>query len=172
MKRNRKTDLEEMRYRVPGIRNRFFHVNSKIIAVCLVLCFVAIMFTFAFESVKEKTQNKAHPKIFYFIRLDAPEGTLRSFALSNYFFDNCFVYYDERCIDKDDEDAFNFTWCEQKIYNIIVYEHALSHNKNMIIIFSSNGSNYSVYTEKDIELLKKESFSKEEVMDIILEIRS
>ncbi len=169
MKHGRRTDLEEMRYRVPGVRNRFFQVNVKIIAVCMVLCFVAIAFTFALESVKEEMENKPKIKFFYFIKLEDPEATSDYLYLNRYVYEHCFVYYDERCAGSQELD---FSWCREKIAEKLTSLASTSGGKNMVVIFSSSGSNYLHFTEEDIPLLGKEIFSVDDVKQLIQELRS
>lgn len=57
MKRKKRLSAEQIRYYVPGIKNRFFDVHKTIILVCMLMVFVVVTFYAAYLSVTSAAEE-------------------------------------------------------------------------------------------------------------------
>lgn len=157
--------LEEMRYRVPGVKNRFFDVHGKIIAICAVICFVCVSFALALVSVKQSNEATAKPTCYFFVRLDDPEDVFEHAARLENKMICRFVLYDDVFV-SENENEFDFSSLNEPTQSRLE-SYVFKRDFNFIVIISAGENNSKEYDKYDISLLAKESLSWDDVWEII-----
>lgn len=61
---------EQMRYKIPGVTNRFFNVHKTLVAVCVVVLVILILFLSSYFIISASITNEQIPIIIFFCEVD------------------------------------------------------------------------------------------------------
>ena len=57
---------EQMRYKIPGVTNRFFNVHKTLVAVCVLILVILILFLSSYFIISASITNEQIPFIIFF----------------------------------------------------------------------------------------------------------
>lgn len=168
LKKRDEVTLEEMRYRVPGVRNRFFNVHGKIIAICAVICFVFVSFALALVSVKQNNESRATMSAYFFVNLSSPEETISRSTMYSVIVKCYYVLYDDTFASETGS-GFDFSSVNAPSREILE-ESILRKEGNFLVMINSGEKNHKCYTSDDMPLLGKENLSSDDIFEILKDI--
>lgn len=62
----KKVSTEQMRYSVPGVKNRFWQVHGRLIALCAILCLLAVTVSLSFATVRQAYTLEPKNTLIYY----------------------------------------------------------------------------------------------------------
>ncbi len=70
----KKISTEQMRYRVPGVRDRFLQVHGRLIVVCAILCLLAITVSLCFVTIRSAYTLEPKTTLIYYGMVEDEEA--------------------------------------------------------------------------------------------------
>ncbi len=153
----KKISTEQMRYSVPKVKNRFLQVHGKLIALCAVICLLAITVSLCFVTVRQAyTLEPKNNLIFY----GTVENEEEARALIRKYFDRIHIVlfmYEDNAGKSELVNSYGST-----VSYYYTKNRFSSDEYYIAAVFGRNGTKGKVYTvsNKDKALMDAESFEK------------
>lgn len=146
----RKTSVssEQMRYKIPGVTNRFFNVHKTLVAVCVLILVILILFLSSYFIISASITNELIPFIIFFCEVDDVSIIDEySYSLGDEY-RIYFAHYDER--------AYKNGVIDYSFYGPVVFDLSLSNafDEYICCSFNFNGTKSGskvYYREVDLE---------------------
>ncbi len=95
-----------MRYRVPGVANRFFGVHIRFIIICLTAAVMAITVVLSFLTIRKVQMLFGKPLFLFFCTVDDPAATEKALHKYDITLDIYLVHYCEQFIHTEEDDTY------------------------------------------------------------------
>ena len=155
---------EQMRYRIPHVRNRFWSVHKSIIFLCLILLLILITFLSAFLSVRASALSGSRFALLFFCEIGDPENIPVVADKLKYHHEVFFAKNDDAFISHDDNHTYDLSMFGEKVntYFQKIYDSSL-----FALLFSPERSIYIKITYGSIDATPTEKFSCNEAVDAV-----
>lgn len=168
MKRKKRLSAEQIRYYVPGIKNRFFDVHKTIILACMLMVFVVVTFYAAYLSVTSAAESETRAVIVLFCEVDDIVSARKEAEVLRHTYEVHFAVYEEKLQSDDDEIPYDLsvfganaqTWLvrnyNEDLFAVVVYVSRMS---VMRITYSGLGIVPTVFTGEQVIQMLREAYN-------------
>ncbi len=154
---------EEMRYKVPKVKNRFIAAHAKFIIACALFAVISIILFASFAYIAES--RKLEPKRAFVFTCDVQDIDACN-KVADKFTQTAEIYfakYDEQFAYNNEKCSFDFSCVCNTEFKIEIDENTA------LVLFKNNRSSYYDYTFEKLEL-SNGALSAEQVEQIVREI--
>ena len=159
-----KQHIEEMRYKVPKVKNRFIQTHIKLILICAMVAAVLILLAFSYALIHQSYILEPKTTVLLFCEVENYEETQNRLSKYEDLFKIVFVKYE---VEFDEEDGYDFSGFGSRISE----KYATPSNSVLAVVIPP----ISLPTEfsfGDVELSSGATLDANTVDDVISFIRS